>query len=80
MCLPALAASLVCFLGLLGEAMEELLQRNGFGALCFEICKCRMLMPMCNITFIGKHKYYHAAQSNSTSRKLLTFLPIAILD
>jgi len=44
MCLPALAASLVRFLGLLGEAMEKL-QRNGFGALCFfEVFKCKMLM------------------------------------
>jgi len=54
MCLPALVVSLVRFLGLLGEAMKELLQRNGFRALCFSgVCECRMLMQnayvQCNI-------------------------------
>jgi len=48
MCLPTLAASLVRFLGLLGEAMEELLQRSGFGALYFSgVCEWKVLMQKC---------------------------------
>jgi len=37
--------------------------------------KCLCKMPMCNVTFIGKHKYYQMAQSNDTNTKTFE-LPI----
>jgi len=58
MCLLALATSLVRFLGLLGEAMEELLQRNGFGDLRLEVYKCRMLMQNAYV----QHNIYRQTQ------------------
>jgi len=83
MCLPALATSLVRFLGLLGGGHGRTfeLQRNGFGALCFsEVCKCKM--PMCNVTFIGKHKHSQSAHPNDINLKTfeLTLVQFSIND
>jgi len=62
--------SITCnFLGLLGEAMEAILCCREMDlelvVLNYAYAECLCKMPMCNVTFIGKHKYYQTTQAQN---------------